>query len=55
VQIGSTDVVDERKFLRTQNKKLSIANSEMRETMKARTTSLMNQRHKTHFGQGSNP
>ena len=42
---------DERKHLRDQNQKLSNANREMRETMKARTTSLLNQRHRAQYVQ----
>ena len=49
-QSGFGEVADERKYLRNQNKKLSNANVEMRETMKARTTSMMQTRHKVQFG-----
>src|SRR5688572_16229569 len=47
---GFGEITDERRELRSQNKKLSSMNVEMRDTMKARTTSLMQTRHKG-FGQ----
>src|SRR5687768_13518066 len=46
----SHEIGDERRYLRTVNKKLSTTNDMMRETMKARTTSMIQQRHKTTFG-----